>query len=30
MKKTSNIDWNDLRNSKRRSIIKEKLKIIGG
>jgi beta-N-acetylhexosaminidase len=30
MKKTLNIDWNDLCNSKRRSIIKEKLKIIGG
>ena len=30
MKKTSNIDWSDLCNSKRRLIIKEKLKTIGG
>jgi hypothetical protein len=30
MKKTLNIDWSDLCNSKRRSIIKEKLKTIGG
>ena len=30
MRKTSNIDWDDLSRNNRRSIIKEKLKTIGG
>ena len=30
MRKTSNTDWDDLSRNNRRSVVKEKLKTIGG